>query len=66
MLLEFDTSGAPEKFDLIRFIYKVLKLSIKMQTEQRDQELNTGEEMIEKTVDTEAKQAFNPLLTSER
>lgn len=54
-LLKFDTDGASEKFDLIRFFWKDLKPSIKAQIEQKDRELNNWEEIVEKVVDIEAK-----------
>lgn len=60
ILLEFDTNGAPEESDLIRFFREGLKPSIKAQMEQRGCELDSWEELVEKAVDAEATASLQP------
>lgn len=55
ILIRFDTDGAPDKPTPIRFFYKDLKPFIKAQIEQNGRELNSWEELIEKTIDVKAK-----------
>lgn len=60
ILLEFDDAGAPEEFYLIRFFREGLKPSIRAQMEQRGRELDSWTEIVEKSVDAEAKASLLP------
>ena len=60
ILLEFDTDGALEESDLIRFFREGLKPSVKAQIEQKGRELDSWEELVEKAIDAEAKASLQP------
>ena len=62
ILQEFDKEGAPEESDLIWFFCEGFRPSIKAQIEQREQEHNSWEELIEKAIDAEAKVSLQPPL----
>ena len=60
ILIEFDADGAPEESTLIRYFRDGLKPSIKAQMEQRGREKDSWEELVEKTIDAEAKASLQP------
>ena len=60
ILLEFDADGAPEGSTLIRLFREGYKPSIKAQMEQRGREKDSWEELVEKTIDAEAKAGLQP------
>ena len=60
ILIEFDPDCAPEERTIIWYFREGLWPSVKVKTEQRDRELNTFKEIVEKVVDAEAKAALRP------
>lgn len=62
IFIEFDANGAPKESDLIRFFCEGLKPLIKAQMEQRGQELDSWDELVEKAIDAKAKDGLQPIL----
>ena len=60
ILQEFDADRAPKKSDLIRFFREGLKPWIKAQIEQRGRKLDSWKQLIEKTIEAEAKAGLQP------
>ena len=60
ILLEFDADGAPGKPTMIRYFREGLKPSVRAEMEQRSRKLDNFEELVQKTVDVEAKAALQP------
>lgn len=60
ILIEFDWNGALKESAMMQYFRKDLKLSIKVEIEQRGQELDSFNKIVEKTVDIEAKIALRP------
>ena len=60
ILIEFDSEWAPEEGTMIRYFREGLRPSIRVKMEQRGRELNSFEELVEKTVETKAKAALRP------
>ena len=55
ILAEFDTVRAPNESTMIRYFWKGLKLSIKVEIEQQNQALTSFEEMVQRAVNVEVK-----------
>lgn len=55
LVIEFDTDGAPEEFDLIQLFWEVLKPSVKSQIDQRGRELDSWEMLVKKAIAVKAK-----------
>ena len=64
ILLEFDADGAPREPTMIRYFREGLKPSIKAEIDQRDRELDSFEELVQKAVNAEAKAALRPCSTT--
>ena len=60
ILIEFDPECAPEEDTMIWYFRESLRLSVRVKMEQRGQELDSFEELVEKTVDAEVKTALRP------
>ena len=60
VLKEFDPAAAPTEEVLICYFCDGLRPSIRAQTDERGQDLDTWEEAIEKAIDAEAKAACQP------
>ena len=58
ILIEFDPECAPEEGTMIWYFREGLRPSVRVKMEQRGRELNSFEELVEKTVDVEAKAAL--------
>ena len=58
ILIEFDPECAPEEDTMIRYFQEGFRPSVKVEMKQRGRKLNNFEELVEKTVDAEAKAAF--------
>lgn len=61
ILTKFDASRVLAKFFIIQFFQKELKPLVKAQMKQRDRELNSWKELVEKVVDDEAKVGLLPI-----
>lgn len=55
IVIEFDTDGAPEEFDLIQLFCEVLKPSVKSQIDKRGRELDSWEMLVKKAFAAKAK-----------
>ena len=55
VLREFDSVAAPNKDTMIRYFREGLRPSIRAQLDVRDRELDSWDEVVDKTVDAEAK-----------
>ncbi len=60
VLKEFDPSDAPNEITLIRYFREGLRTSIRAQLNHRGQDLDGGEEVVEKASDVEAKANLQP------
>ena len=60
ILIEFDSQSASEEGTMIWYFREGLRPSVRVEMEQCGRELNSFEELIEKTVDAEAKAALQP------
>ena len=60
ILIEFDPECAPEEGTMIRYFREGLRPSVRVEMEQRGRELDSFEELVEKTVDAKAKAALRP------
>ena len=60
ILFKFDTELVFEKGTIICYFCKGLNLSLQVEIEQRDWELDNFKELVQKAVDVEAKAAFWP------
>ena len=60
ILMEFNAGGAPGESTLIQIFRNGLKPSIATQIEQRGRENDSWEELVEKTIEAEAKVSFLP------
>ena len=60
VLKEFDLAAAPTEEVLICYFCNGLRLSIRAQTNKQDQDLDTWEEAIKKTINAEVKAAYQP------
>ena len=55
VLQEFDSIAAPKKDTMIRYFCEGLRPSIRAQLDVRDRDLDSWDEVVDKTVDAEAK-----------
>ena len=55
VLQEFDSVAAPNKDTMIRYFQKDLRPSIRAQLDVRDWDLDSWDEVVDKTVNAEAK-----------
>lgn len=62
ILREFNPAGAPEKLNMIQYFRQGLKPSIRAEIEKHSRELDSFEELVEKTKDAKAKAALRPRL----
>ena len=60
ILIEFDYEWAPEEGTMIWYFWKGLRSSVKIDMEQRGQELDSFKKLVKKTVDAKAKAALRP------
>ena len=59
-MIEFDPEYALEEGTIICYFRKGLRPLIRVEMEQRGQELNSFEELVKKTIDAKAKAALRP------
>ena len=60
ILIRFDPDCALEESTMIWYFREGLRLSMQVEMKQRGQELNSFEEIVQKTVDAKAKAALRP------
>lgn len=58
--MEFDPGRAPEEGAIIWYFWQALKSLVKVEMEQRGRKLNSFDEIVEKTFNTEAKASLKP------
>ena len=61
VLREFDSVAAPNEDTMIRYFREDLQPSIRAQLDVRDWELDSWDEVVDKTVDAEAKASLQAL-----
>ena len=61
VLQEFDSVAAPNEDTMIRYFQEGLQPSIQAQLDVRDRDLNSWDEVIDKTVDAKAKASLQAL-----
>ena len=60
ILIEFDPKCAPKEDTMIQYFRECLRPSVRVEMEERGRELDSFKELVEKTVDAEAKAALRP------
>lgn len=59
--IKFDTDSALAESDLMQFLFKHFKPMIETQIKQRKRELDSGDKLVEKVINTEAKLSLQPV-----
>lgn len=60
ILMQFNSDGNSKKDAIIWYFREDVKTLVRVEIKKRNWELNSFDEIVQKTVDTEAKTAFRP------